>query len=378
MQDIWKLLFISLGSVNLSYAYDPTNSTYNEYNSTGFLWPSFGPQFVSFYPQYSPILSLYVSPESVCGDLYHDYRTAYDTSSPLLLSICYDVENCLMDSLQSSVVSNYQSASVILGLMPSLLAQIGPSISEIAILSAHRPLLSFLLSMGAPAVNLPTRVFTYTSPSNVLTDDGTRLVLKSTNGKAQNFKKFIISMMEYILAAAAVVTVMVTSVEIGQRSILTWGCTTTILPFLWSTLAAAVHVVAALSYALVRWRKKPTPTSNARQRKSLGQRIRYAMMSELIPCADQDAEIRPDDAKAPRSAVLMNVVAGGFAFVHVIFGTIAMSSLQFISVSDVLNQILWRYLIPTAVCRLILIFEVAGLRGRLASTTETYEPVLKK
>lgn len=61
---------------------------------------------------------------------------------------------------------NYQAASVIMGLTPTLLASLGPSVAEASLLSTHRPLLSllsFLISLGAPVV-YPMRVFDFTDP----------------------------------------------------------------------------------------------------------------------------------------------------------------------------------------------------------------------
>lgn len=66
--------------------------------------------------------------------------------------------------------------------------------------------------------------------------------------------------------------------------------------------------------------------------------------------------------ETPRIAVLLAVVAGAMSFVHVTFGIIIFSSLQFVSVWDVLNNILWRYVASSAVCRLLLIMEILGLR----------------
>lgn len=76
----------------------------------------------------------------------------------MLLTSRAPVIACLLNAIPPNWQANFYSAIVVLGLMPTLLAYIGPSVAEISLLSAHRPLLSFLISMGAPAIWL-TRVF---------------------------------------------------------------------------------------------------------------------------------------------------------------------------------------------------------------------------
>ena len=59
--------------------------------------------------------------------------------------------------------------------------------------------------------------------------------------------------------------------------------------------------------------------------------------------------------------MLLNCFAGLMAFFHRWFGTLVFSSLNFISVYDILNYVYWRYMLSTLVCRLVLMFELWGL-----------------
>ena len=63
-----------------------------------------------------------------------------------------------------------------------------------------------------------------------------------------------------------------------------------------------------------------------------------------------------------RQAVFWNCIASTMAFFHIWFGTMLFSSIIFASVWDIMNTIFWRYLLSTVACRLILLFELAGLR----------------
>ncbi|KAH8669077.1 hypothetical protein BX600DRAFT_266905 [Xylariales sp. PMI_506] len=53
----------------------------------------------------------------------------------------------------------------------------------------------------------------------------------------------------------------------------------------------------------------------------------------------------------------LNVVAGCLAFGYIIFGTVTFSSLQFVSLTDPQLLILWWLVLPTVVCRLIIMME---------------------
>lgn len=85
---------------------------------------------------------------------------------------------------------------------------------------------------------------------------------------------------------------------------------------------------------------------------------------ETTPCANQPKGL--DDVlkfKKVRSfAIFFNCIASTMAFFHLWFGTLLFSSLVFVAVYDIMNSIFWRYLLSTAICRLVLLIELAGLR----------------
>ena len=76
---------------------------------------------------------------------------------------CYDQIDCILGHTVESLKANMASTSIVLGLMPTVLAMFGPSVDEISLLSIYRRLLSLLLSMGAPVVHV-ARVGQYQDP----------------------------------------------------------------------------------------------------------------------------------------------------------------------------------------------------------------------
>lgn len=69
------------------------------------------------------------------------------------VSSCSSVVNCLLGDAFESVKMNMAAAGIILGLTPSFLALMGPSVAEVATLSARSPWLAVLLVVASPAVN---------------------------------------------------------------------------------------------------------------------------------------------------------------------------------------------------------------------------------
>ena len=330
------------------------------------------PQFQYWFPKYSELLSN--SSNGACNATYSDYQTAYNApddsyDSSLLLSTCYRHEDCILQNVSLDIMANFQSATVILGLMPTVLSTIGPSVAEISLVSRHRPILSFLISMGAPAI-WPTRVFEYNNPTDLLVG-----VTSSSTGKLQlqslsYWLALFTSALQYLLAAGSVANIITTSITLGERSILTWGCTTNFMPLVWTSAVSIVHVIAASSHAVA---KEETARSSPKlpcvvqnKRSTLSSRlaaIYRGFRAETTICANHEKLVYARGAKVPSVAVFLNICAGCASFVHLVLGVIIFSSLQFVSIWDILNRTLWRYLLSTVICRTILIVELAGLRN---------------
>lgn len=329
------------------------------FSSSSFPRPSVE-QFQTWYPKYRNILSN-ISTGS-CNVSLRNYQSSFtapvgSVEASYLLCTCYLHEACILDTISADVMANFNSAAVILGLMPTILASVSPSVAEISLLSAHRPLLSFLISMGAPAI-WPTRVFEYTNPVQAL-GGHERIVIK----QLRPWIAILLSVGQYIFALGCVVNIVTTSIQLGRNSILTWGCTTTFTPLLWTTLPSIIHLVAAASYIItLRIDQNSQQGASAIEDSWLTLPAR-AWKSETTICANrQKSRSNDGKVKVQRLAILLNVAAGALGFVHITFGIIVFSSLQLISVWDVLNQVLWRYILSTAVCRLILLIELIGLR----------------
>lgn len=353
------------------------------------------PQFQSWFPKHKRELTDFTHKN--CNASYADYMFAYNSpreslNASYLWTACYHVEDCLLHAIPPGWQANYNSANTILGLMPTLLASIGPSFAEISLLSAHRPLLSFLISMGASAI-WPNRMFEYIHPPEILR----RRSKSPWAGKMRFWPAVMMSLAQYVVAIGAIANVMTTSIEVGRKSILAFGCTTTFAPLLWSSLPSAIHLVSVLSYFIARKmalrqilkerlseeaekskssediEQTPSHITQAApplsppppppQRYHKVWRWCYATLSnEITVCANHPKPHAVQAKIVPSVSVWLAVTAGVMNFCHVTFGIIIFSSLQLIAVEDVFKRILCRYVISSTACRLLLIIEMSGLK----------------
>ena len=316
---------------------------------------TFATPFQSFYPRYAPTLKNLS--EKVCSEilaLVQGVNYSPDSAPPQAdrLDYCYGHENCMLANLPAAYLANYQTASVIMGLTPTVLASLGPSVAETS-------LLSFLISLGAPAV-YPARIFEFTDPYLVLRhkEHLLRLPLWGTRSA------IICSVLEYVFALAAATMIISTSVQLGAKTILVWNCTNPAMPLVWPFLSAAIHIGAALSYKIAlnsSDNKVGGPGTSAR--KGTLRRISGLLRSEFRICALRKQLHARELEDPPRMAVLLNCLSGLGGVWHVVFGTVIFSALTFISIIDFMNYVFWRYILAAGICRLISMVELTGLRA---------------
>lgn len=361
------------------------------------------PQFQKWFPKHST--KLVDITRTTCNASYADYMTEYysprgSADASYLLTTCYNLESCLLSTIPSGWQANYNSANTILGLMPTLLASIGPSFAEISLLSAHRPLLSFLISMGASAI-WPNRIFEYVHPPEILR----RRSRSVWAGKMRPWPAAMMSLAQYIVAIGAIVNGMMTSIEVGRKSLLAFACTTTYAPLVWSTIPSVIHLVAVLSYFIARkvaQRRISTEQllDGAENSKSSSENIESALnhtttqtppsshtplqhrfhkvwrschaalANEITVCANHSKSHNIQDKTVPRISVLLAITAGLMNFFHVTLGIIIFSSLQLIAVEDVFKRVLCRYIVSSTACRLLLIIEMSGLKNSLEADAD--------
>ncbi|KAL2041436.1 hypothetical protein N7G274_005818 [Stereocaulon virgatum] len=251
--------------------------------------------------------------------------------------------------------ADMQSATIILGLMPTILSYVGPTVGEMALISSRRPVLAALLGLGAPAI-FATRAFNFNNPSESLTKDVGTFVIR----KQSPFRATLLAITQYLLLSLAVTNCLLNSMQLGSSTILSWKCSWSYLQLGWNFMPLTPHLCAALS---VKYSKIYHRTSQERKPiETFSSFLIEWFRNEFKPSANH-AKLDQNIGMPDRSlAVSLNCVAVMLGYAHWIFGTLLFSSALFIGTLDAFGVIA-RYIASALICRTILLIEIAGMRG---------------
>ncbi|KAK0668649.1 hypothetical protein QBC41DRAFT_321470 [Cercophora samala] len=285
------------------------------------------------------------------------------------------------------------AAQVLLGVMPTVLAVMGPSTEEMSMLAnvARRPLLALMLAAGSPSVYF-SRAFEYHDPAQILHDHPSRLPQWRPSTW---YSKLSISLAEYIIAMAAITNIATLNWELGIKAICTLWTNRIFGPTIWALLGLVVHIFGTIGLRLrvCGWRgpkeevleaaRRKEESVNAVEvrgafhiRKTLGsagewmtgipRRFLSFLKTEPIPSASAGFEVRIVTFQESKLFLVAAWVGSMTAILHIIFGTLIFASTVFVGVEDALS-IVGRYMASVSVCRIILMYELAGLRESFAS-----------
>lgn len=238
--------------------------------------------------------------------------------------------------------------------------------------------------MGSPVV-FSSRVMSYCDPEEAWRNKGSsRLVLNGLNPRLGT----LLSFLQYTLAMGSVANIFTLVIEISARSILTFDCGDYYKPIVWAVVPIFIHFMATTPYLIgsklsgglytSTWPQSDsnnTHSSQDDQERSRGvqqttaksthatvsRRIKRYMIRETTICACRPPVSLSSDRKVPLWCVFFNTTASLIGLIHIIFGTIVLSSVYFIRI-EIAVYLLARFIISAIICRLILIMEFAGMR----------------
>jgi len=271
---------------------------------------------------------------------------------------CFNLIDCIQTNIRPQLLSDFASAQVVLGLTPTLLSTIAPSVGEICMLSSNRPLLSVLLSLGGPSV-FCFRTLEYDDPlSNLVRVQSLFNTRPMRKGGA---KAFTISACEYLLALAAIANTMHAGWMLGIDTVISWKCQISCLPVVWACCSLVIHVTASGSWQFSNTMRAVYVASVDERGEKIRRSVFEWMVDEFTLCAVKEKRGFLAQLKQEYWPVLFaNVLAQSGAFVLVFFGTLLFSSLLFIGTIDAVG-VVCRYMVSTAICRLILMYELRGM-----------------
>ncbi|KAG4432179.1 hypothetical protein IFR05_012346 [Cadophora sp. M221] len=273
--------------------------------------------------------------------------TARETLGPVN-SYCWTHSNCILATVNPSILQSFASASILLGLMPTILSMLGPSVAETALLSLERPLLSLLISLGAPAL-FPMRFLIWVDPLGAKNPKAGAWII-SCNSRHW---KIVLSIAQYVLAGAAVVVNFYTAWSLGVNTVLVWFCDLSYWPVLWVSLGTVTHILEVLSLRVSRLSEVSENKTRA-----FSSRVFFFLRREFTPTAFS----KPEDFKVKISplAVLLQYFGAIAALLHLVFGTALFSSLLYIGNQGAMS-VFGRFGAAAIVSRVILHFEISGM-----------------
>ncbi|KJJ30141.1 hypothetical protein AFLA70_121g002561 [Aspergillus flavus AF70] len=284
-----------------------------------------------------------------------EYQLWYDPTKGSALTA--PLVSCMLSNLPENVKANMASAGVILGLLPTMLSMLGSNTVDTAILArvAGRPFLSLCLALGSPAV-LPDRPFEYPNVKALLGADGIKkgLTIPKPGGRTW----ILISALEYIVALGAVANIVTACYQLGIQCICNYATEVTAQPLIWAFIVGLVHIGGTIALSL-RYRviRSPVGETHTVQPNWFG---RY-LIREINPSLYSTPPPDVDEIEESYLFLLFSWCVSTGAVVHILYGTMVLSSLLFISVQDAL-ALAGRFLASVVCCRAVLAYELAGLR----------------
>ena len=255
------------------------------------------------------------------------------------------------------------SAQVLLGVTPTILAILGSSYTELALLNivAKRPLLSCLLALGSPSIYM-SRAFEYTDAAQLLQDRRGRLRQNAWT----RWKLWLLLIAEYTVAFAAIANIASINWQLGVRTICPIWSDNVIAPMLWSTLIIVGHIMGSFLLRLQIKRmdspKVPRMSGSTLMKWPRGlKRIVCEWSHTELQSTYRQKDIRVTAFGERYITVIFSWILSTLIVLHVIYGTIVLSSLYFIGPRDAL-QVIARFIGSVLACRIVCMFEIAGLR----------------
>lgn len=228
-----------------------------------------------------------------------------------------------------------------------------------------------LVALGSPSMYL-SRAFDYNHPDEMLADRRYRQKQWRPFPAAQ----WAICAAEYLLAIAAVANIALVNWDLGVKTVCSWMSDMIIAPMVWGILGLAIHMVGAVSLRLRARRGYFVDAAGgaphvvdtpAKWLRDWSRRAREICALEFVPAvAQRDFRMRVFPERQMYLA-LSWVLSTGIVF-HVVFGTLLFSGLTFIGPKDSMAVVV-RYIVSVLVCRVILMYEIAGMRERYIETT---------
>ncbi|RAH70332.1 uncharacterized protein BO66DRAFT_401376 [Aspergillus aculeatinus CBS 121060] len=297
-------------------------------------------QFQNFYPFYRTTLT---TERPDCHAYYNASLAARNTSDP---NTCKHMAECLLEGAGEVNKGDWASATVLLGLTPSILGTVAPTIEERLQLLRERPILGFLGILAAPSLTFARPWVKPDHPG----DKPTTWLREHTAGRNPNVYR---SLVQYLAVALAAANVLENAIRLGSQTIISWKCNMGFLELAWVLLAPVPSLVMLVLPPLVAL----TNSGLAVLGDCLGR-----LLSREHPDTTAGTPANDHDGRVDLGEGFYNGLANICGLVHVVYGTIVLSSVQFIGTLDALG-VVGRFTASALVAQFITMTQLYGGSG---------------
>jgi hypothetical protein len=321
-------------------------------------------------------------------DQFVDYFTTFDTyTKPHILTNCRDeyrrytngsLEEAfgqhtyagqLLDCILDKVLTETEKAGmaltgILFAILPVLLAQIGPTVSEISFLSARRPVLAALLAYGSLSPN----------PASPMGFEDLEELVEKTKKRRDPLAKLgflkrpspmiltIVSALQYAIGIAAAGNsffqlwrLTYRGVPIAPIVVYIAGLPEEATLFGWAALALPVHVLGFITFRLA-FNREPAPSKSSL--------LRRMLINEITPSLYRtDFDLTPRNDSVALQA-FFSIGVRLCSSLHIIAGSALLGSVYFVFLADSL-VVIYTFVATALATRLVLDFELLGLARSL-------------
>ncbi|KAK8043920.1 hypothetical protein PG994_012758 [Apiospora phragmitis] len=278
------------------------------------------------------------------------------------------VVGCLLENKSEFIKAKMSTASVLLGLTPTILVFLGSNTSELAMVAVvgRRPLLALLLALGSPSVWMGRAFEIPEDPLESLRKKERQLHYAAPVGRT----RMMINALEYLLAIASVVNIAMLDWELGSKAVCTFMPESSLFAMLWGLLVIPIHGLGVvLLRSQVQRPKKPDEEGLEQQQgqvrlvawlsKLPANMFAYARRQIQVPSTLQALQVEVSPKR--KREIFCSWILSTSVLVHIIFGTLVLSGILFVGTRDAF-QVVARFAVSVLACRSIMLFEISVMR----------------
>ncbi|KAH8886169.1 hypothetical protein GQ53DRAFT_875801 [Thozetella sp. PMI_491] len=330
-------------------------------------------QFQMWFPQYRMLFQTLL--ERNCTEEYeiYLYGTADNTTvrweegGEENAKYVQPVVQCLLGNANDYTKTSMSMSQLILGLAPTILAFMGASSAELALLAVvgRRPIFSTILALASPSIFVG-RAFEYDRPREILQQPDGRYyhAWDGTSTPGRRMKARVVVFLQYIVALACLANIALANWQLGTQAVCFLSPAYMLYPMNWTLFGGiVVHGFGCLVLRLRARRSDPgfDPLIITSQPTFIGKALRFFKLEFTLLGKQEDCKVFAEWFGESAAFIFAAWASSLLSVVHIVFGTLIFSGTLFVGPIDALG-LFFRYVASSLGSQILLRYELSGLR----------------